>query len=246
MARLFRLSLIDFRYILKNKALLVTLSFTIIYTCLFYFYLTNSTNQINVNANTYYQTFNDISFYIFLIIPALSLSKEYTFKTSRIIYTGILSKNQVLTYKVSSTLLFLLALGILHRLIGNIFWGFDQESFSFDILSNSLVETATIYFFAGIFTISLTFLSSLVSYSRLSTVIFTVAIFILERFVRGILLLLVDNDLLKLLLNHNPLGIIQNILQYGNLTIMDGIILTLLSAVLFLISIILINKKAID
>lgn len=244
MVRLIRVSYIDFKYILKNKALIVTLGFTLLYTLLFYFYSTQSATDRDIN--TYYQAFNDISFYIFLIIPALSLSTEYSFKTTRILYTGIFSKNQVFVYKILSTLFFLIVLGFSHRIIGNIFWGLDQNNLSFKILSNSLVETTLIYILAGIFTISLAFFFSLISYSRLSTVIFTVAIFILERYIRGILFLILDNKNVLLLIEHNPLAIAQFALQYGDLTIMDGIILTFLSGVLFCSSFILINKKAVN
>ncbi|MFP9131272.1 hypothetical protein [Niallia sp. BSM11] len=245
MVRLLRVSYIDFKFILKNKALLFTLAITLAYTILFFFYSTNY-SKMDRDINTYYRAFYDISYYIFLIVPALSLSKEYSFKTTRILYTGIFSKNQVFLYKILSTLFFLIVLGFLHRLIGNIFWGLDQNILSFKILSNSIVETTLIYLLTGIFTISLAFFFSLISYSRLSTVIFTVAIFILERYIRGILFLILENKMFLSIIEHNPLAIIQFSLQYGRLSIMDGIILVFLSAVLFCSSLILINKKAVN
>ncbi|GLI86437.1 hypothetical protein ANABIO32_42430 [Rossellomorea marisflavi] len=244
MYRLLRISFLDFKYTLKNKALLSTILFTVTYTFIFFIYLSNST--IDKNHNTYYQVFNDISFYIFLIIPAVSFSKEYSFKTSRIIYTGVFSEYQVFIYKVVSTCLFILTLGIFHRVIGNVFWGLDQGDYSIEILSYLIGKTLYIYGFTGLFTISLAFFFTLIFYNRLGTVIFTVAIFILERFLRGILLIIMNSELIVEVVKHNPLAIVQNALQYGSLTIMDGFILIVITFVLNATSLIIIRRKAVD
>ncbi|WP_317951056.1 hypothetical protein [Rossellomorea marisflavi] len=122
----------------------------------------------------------------------------------------------------------------------------DQGDYSIEILSYLIGKTLYIYGFTGLFTISLAFFFTLIFYNRLGTVIFTVAIFILERFLRGILLIIMNSELIVEVVKHNPLAIVQNALQYGSLTIMDGFILIVITFVLNATSLIIIRRKAVD
>lgn len=244
MASLLRLSLIDFRYILKAKELWISLTIVIAYTLSLYFYSINSNQPKTID--TYYQIINDLSFYIFIIIPSLVLSKDYAFKTSRILYTGAFSKLTVVLSKMFSVLIFYFLFSIVHRLGANSLWMINQKVFSFETLLSGLPITIVIYMIIGISTCLLAFLITLITYSRMATLIAMFAFFIIEKYLRGILLLIFPNRDIKLILNHNPIAISIEALQYNTITLMDCFIVLFTSIFIGFITLIVLQKKEIN
>lgn len=196
--------------------------------------------------DTYYQIINDLSSYIFIIIPSLILSKEYALKTSRIIYTGAFSKFQVVLCKLFSVLIFYFLFSIVHRLGANILWMVSQESFSFKILLSELPKTIIVYMIIGLFTCALAFFITLITYSRMATLVIMFAVFIVEKYLRGVILLISPNEIIQLILSHNPIAISTVALQYNEITLMDGLIVLLTSAFVGLITIIVLKKREIN
>ncbi|PFJ06665.1 hypothetical protein COD67_04005 [Bacillus cereus] len=243
MSRLLKLSFLDFRFMLKNKEVWISLFIATMYTFAIFFAYTNSMQSKNID--TYYSFYNDISFYIFIIIPAIALSREYSLKTSRIIFTGFYKKVEVILYKFLSILIFYIFLGILHRICGNLLWIFDQQKFSFDILFYKVASTIIIYIITGIFTCSIAFLITIITYSRMKTLIIMLALFIIEKYIRGVFLLLSSNKDLKIL-NHNPIAVTIESLQYGILSIMDSLILLFSSFAISIMTIVILMKKEIE
>ena len=244
MASLLRLPLLEFRYILKAKELWISLTIVIAYTLSLYFYSINSSQPKTID--TYYQIINDLSFYIFIIIPSLILSKDYAFKTSRILYTGAFSKFEVVLSKLYSVLMFYLFFSIGHRLGANILWMINQKTFSFETLLSELPITIFVYIIIGIFTCLLAFLITLITYSRMATLIIMFAFFIIEKYLRGIILLILPNNYIKLILNHNPIAISIEALQYNNITFMDCFIVLFTSLFIGFIAWIVLQKKEIN
>lgn len=216
----------------------------IVYTLTLSFYSMNSDQTKTID--TYYQIINDLSFYIFIIIPSLILSKEYAFKTSRIVYTGTFSKFQVVLSKVFSVLIFYFLFSIVHRLGANSLWMVSQAGFSFKTLISELPKTIIVYMIIGLFTCILAFLVTLITYSRMATLVVMFAVFIVEKYLRGVLLLISPNKTIELILSHNPIAISIVALQYNKITIMDGLIVLLTSVLIGLITLTVLKKREIN
>lgn len=244
MANLFRLTWVDFRYLLKAKELWIALAVIILYTGSIYMYTRNGTAQHTVDF--YYQLINDLSFYVFILVPAISLAKDYTFKTTRLLYTGPYSKYEVVSSKFLSVLVFYVMASVLHRLGANGLMLYHERTFSFKLLLQDVPQTMLVYVIVGLFTCTFAFLITLLTYSRMATIITLVAVFNIEKFLRGILLLLFQQESVKLILTHNPIVIVSEALQYSTITFMDSLILVAVTLFLAVGTIIVLHKKEIQ
>lgn len=244
MANLLRLSALEFRYILKARELWISIAIVIAYTLSLYIYSLNSNHPKTIN--TYYQIINDLSFYIFIIIPSLILSKDYTYKTSRILYTGAFSRFEVVLSKLFTVLIFYLFFSIVHRLGANILWMINQNTFSIETLLNELPITLVVYLNIGLFTCLLAFLITLITYSRMATLIVMFSLFIIEKYLRGIILLIFPNNYIKQIFNHNPIAISIESLQYNTITLMDFFIVLFSSFLIGITTMVVLQKKEIN
>lgn len=229
---------------LKVRELWIALFIVVVYTLSLYSYSINSSQQKTID--TYYQVINDLSFYIFILIPSLILSKDYAFKTSRILYTGTFSKIEVVLSKMFSVLLFYLLFSIIHRTGANSLWMINQNTFSIEVLFSKIPITIIVYMIIGIFTCLIAFLFTLITYSRMGTVIIMFAFFIVEKYLRGILLLIFPNNDIGTILNHNPIAISIETLQYSTISIMDSFIVLFTSFFIGVLSFIILQKKEIN
>lgn len=93
MANLFRLTLVDFKYVVKTKELWIALGIISIYTLgMFAFTLDSETSY---TTEFFYQLIHDLLFYVLILLLTVTLSKEYTFKTTRILFTGRIKANHL-------------------------------------------------------------------------------------------------------------------------------------------------------
>ena len=244
MVKWLRLSFVDFRFLLKAKELWIAIAVVMIYTCALSIYSINASEQRTMDY--YYQIINDLSFYVFIIVPSFILSKDYAFKTTRILYTGPFSKLEVVSSKFFSVLLFYVIASIVHRVSANSLWLVDQRVFSAEFLWSQLPKTMVIYLLIGIFVCLLAFLVTLATYSRMATIIVMLTIFIMEKYLRGILLLIFPHEHLKILLTHNPVAIAFEALQYGTITLMDGAIVVFTSVVISLLAFLVLKRREIN
>lgn len=241
MAKLLRLTFIDFRFLLKAKELWLAMAVVVLYTCSLFLYTINSNEQRTVDS--YYQIINDLSFYITILVPALSLAKDYAFKTTRMLYTGPYSKVKVVSSKFLSVLIFYFIVSILHRIGANSLWLIDQRIFSFELLLNELPKTIGNYLTVGMFICMFAFFITLLTYSRMATVIVILVTFIVEKYLRGILLLLFPNEYLKLILTHNPFAISFKTLQYNTIALMDSFIVISTTIILGIVTFTILRRK---
>ena len=244
MAKWLRLSFVDFRFLLKAKELWIAIAVVMLYTCALSIYSINASEQRTVDY--YYQIINDLSFYVFIIVPSFILSKDYAFKTTRVLYTGPFSKFEVVGSKFFSVLMFYVIASVVHRVSANSLWLIDQHVFSVELLWSQLPKTIAIYLLIGVFVCLLAFLVTLATYSRMATIIVMLTIFIMEKYLRGILLLIFPHEHLKLLLTHNPVAIAFEALQYGTITLMDGAIVAFTSVIVSLLAFLVLKRREIN
>ena len=244
MASLWRLTAVEFRYLLKIKELWLAMAAIIFYTGAIYLY---TKDDIPLTTDDYYyQLINDVSFYVFILVPAFVLSKDYSFKTIRILYTGPFSKNKIVCSKFLSVFVFYIVASVVHRVSANGLMLYDVSSFSLQRLLQEVPQTMLIYAIAGLFTCALAFFVTLLTYSQMATMISIVTIFIIEKFSRGVLLLIFPQENVKLVLTHNPLYIALHSLQYSVMTIMDSFILLMTTLFLGLAICLLLRNKEIQ
>ena len=241
MTKLLRIIWIDLRSILRIKALWIGLIVIGIYTLLI-FYATRYSEELKI-PNFYYQIINGLSFYLLLIVPALTLSKDYELKTIRMLYTGIFSKIEIVISKLVSMVIFYLLFGFTHRLSANLLWMMGQNKFSFELLAYRFWLTTGIYLINGLFICLLAFLITLWTYSRWTTLIFMFSIFFFERVLRGILSFMFFNPFMITLLNHNPFAVSFESLHYSTISYIELYILLLAALPVGILILTLLNKK---
>lgn len=244
MANLFRLSLIDFKYVVKTRELWIALGIISFYTLSMYTFTLDG--EKSYTADFFYQLIHDLSFYVMILLPAAVLAKDYTFKTTRILYTGPYSKRMIVNSKFLSMLIFYAIASVVHRLSANSLLLYHERTFSIDLLLQNLLQTIFVYMIVGLFICLFAFFITLLTYSRMATMISVIAVFIVEKYLRGVILLLFQQDLIKKLLTHNPINIASQSLQYSSITIMDSFILLMTTSLLGVGTIVILYKKEIQ
>lgn len=244
MANLVRLTLVDFKYVVKTRELWIALAITSTYTISMYAFTLDS--ETSYTTEFFYQLIHDLLFYVLVLLPAVTLSKDYTFKTTRILYTGPYPKQIILSSKFFSMLLFYALVSIVHRFSANSLLMYHERVFSMDVLRQNFVQTIVVYMIVGLFICMLAFFITLLTYSRMATMITVMTVFIVEKYLRGFILLLFPQDFVKKLLTHNPINIAAQSLQYSSITIMDSLILLMTTLLIGVGTAILLSKKEIQ
>ena len=143
-------------------------------------------------------------------------------------------------------LIFYASASVVHRLSANSLLLYHERTFSIDMLLQNLVQTIFVYMIVGLFICMFAFLITLLTYSRMATMIIMMAVFVVEKYLRGVILLLFQQDLVKKLLTHNPINIASQSLQYSSITIMDSFILIMTNLLVGVGTIVLLYKKEIQ
>lgn len=244
MANLFRLTLVDFKYVVKTKELWIALGIISIYTLgMFAFTLDSETSY---TTEFFYQLIHDLLFYVLILLPAVTLSKEYTFKTTRILFTGPYPRRIILSSKFFSMLIFYALVSVVHRFSANSLLMYHERIFSMDVLLQNFVQTIVVYVIVGLFICILAFFITLLTYSRMATMITVMTVFIVEKYLRGFILFLFPQNYVKKFITHNPINIAAQGLQYSSITIVDSFILLMTTLFIGVGTVILLFKKEIQ
>ncbi|WP_061860242.1 ABC transporter permease [Priestia megaterium] len=245
MSNIVKLSRLETEYILKSKGFLFSILAVIVYTLAIMFSWDNSHGFLKqISFRIYYSFYADIAYYIVITLAALSLSKEFAFKTSRIIFTSSLSRNQILITKMISLFIVSLFIALLHQVLGNILLIIADNTRSVAISIQSAINTACIYTIFTFFVGSFAFFITTLTYSRMWTLIIVILTFILERQIRAIIMIF-RGDTYTNFLNQTPFAIATKAFQYNTLNFSGSIILFISSAFLFGVTAFILTKKEI-
>lgn len=245
LSKFIRISSVEAKYVIRNKGFLFGLFLAFVYLIGIMSFWGDAKSFLDgVTFKVAYPFFSDITYYIVITIAATSLSKEFAFKTSRVVFTSGLSRYQVLLVKMSSLLMVSVFIAILHQTVVNIMalLAGDQRD-TVSILTN-LGTSILVYSLFALFVGSVSFFLTSLLFSRLWTLIIVIFAFIMERQIRAIIML-VGGEKYTDFLNQTPMAIATESFLYNSLSLSKSLILLISSAILLLLTTYILNKREI-
>ncbi|MGE7674925.1 hypothetical protein ACQKMV_15315 [Lysinibacillus sp. NPDC094403] len=244
MNRAIRVSILEVKQLFKRYGIWLSVFIAVMYTILIY--LKKSMYPSPSDLDTYYDYFGDISYYIILIMPSFIVSREFSLKTSRIIFTGSLSRTNIVLSKLLTLLLIGCIVGTIHRLLANLLWIIEHNKFTLVNLTHDILINIINYLLISFFVSGLSFIIGFITFSQIATIVTIISVFSFEGIIRGIILVKLDaTTRLAFWIRENPLALVYKGIQYNDITISNSICLALTGLGLFLISLIIINKREI-
>ncbi|MCM0626888.1 hypothetical protein M5J14_20530 [Lysinibacillus sp. OL1_EC] len=239
-----RISILEVKQLFKRYGIWSSLFIAVLYTITIY--LKRPMYPTPSDLDTYFNYFGDISYYIILIMPSFIMSREFSLKTSRIIFTGSFSRINIVLSKLLSLILIGCIVGTIHRLLANLLWILEHNKFTLNNLTHDIFTNLTNYILISFFVSSLSFIIGFITFSQIATIVSIISMFSFESMIRGIILIKLDaTTKLALWIKENPLALVYKGMQYNNLSMSNNICLALTGLVLFLIALIIINKREI-
>ncbi len=150
-----RISILEVKQLFKRYGIWSSLFIAVLYTILIY--LKRPLNPSTSDLETYYNHFGDISYYLILIMPSFIMSREFSLKTSTIIFTGSFSRINIVLSKLLSLLLIGCIVGTIHRLLANLLWILEHNEFTLINLTHDIFTNLINYLLISFFCFKLIF-----------------------------------------------------------------------------------------